>query len=985
MISIDSVKFDFLADNELFAQRLNARWDYSYEKDFEEVWEEVMCHYDREDKAIIIERLPLDLGILKEEEFDDRFAERLRIALHEYCRKWLSEDTSFPDQGIRKETLPHTALELLGFFLLHGYFPSFVEQRLMDISYLLSLVLRKDAYAFREFLETYGHYDFLYRRMVFQFTDEELENIVQTVRPSESKFINLYVRIQLRTYTLMKRADIGQYDYRNVVWTLVLAYLLSESRGRFDRKQLLVHTLHGIAAHFNFSFAEMTLLLTEGIRELENKVVQLPELWSILKEIRTDVQAGLRALEGTFYTIMFREIRACLRHLAGEEEAFVILSANRLKQIFSDRKLTRELLSSLSEEEIHILVGVLIPTEKEFIVFYAHTLDRRKNAGTFSGKAGDEFRILKWEFIFAVLVRLPASVFSRKLFVLSVLQQLAAHYNLSVGSLILLLTEDESLQGTFLSVQLLSVLLELKQELVPQTVEEFSWEKLSPESIITIWATPLLCRHFLEPFSEQQIEEVVARVLPGKYEFIRAYARLLDRGHTHGLLEGKAGSDFRTLKWEFIFSCILPGKESFFHRKSFVYSVLLRLATHYNLSVSELLGYFFRELKEMPDFVANNGLSEVLEELYKEHLLPLAIPEVVRRLDRRELESWLFHLFGESAILRDAGKEIYCEKWLIYLLDEQNELFRSLWKTGRLNSSFILGLINRKASLQRLWLRRIGDMRLLTIYQELLSVYAVLRTHCTEFYFLQSIAEYLSVWMVELTAKPFTAWSEEEIIRFLMGRIRQAVPPGVMGVLDKVYLRNDKNITEIINYINQLNKNVMIMETSNFEIPNAGIVLLAPFFPRLFMMAEYLSDDRRQFKNEELQNHAIFLLQYIIYGEEKEWLERDLLLNKVLVGMNVEAPLPSKVALTEKEKELADSLLENVKSMWSKIKNISTRAFREAFLIRKGSLSMKDDRWTLSVERKAYDVLLDSIPWSYSMLRTPWMHSLLMVNWRTKE
>lgn len=84
--------------------------------------------------------------------------------------------------------------------------------------------------------------------------------------------------------------------------------------------------------------------------------------------------------------------------------------------------------------------------------------------------------------------------------------------------------------------------------------------------------------------------------------------------------------------------------------------------------------------------------------------------------------------------------------------------------------------------------------------------------------------------MVELTAKPFTAWSEEEIIRFLMGRIRQAVPPGVMEVLDKVYLRNDKNITEIINYINQLNKNVMIMETSNFEIPNAGIVLLAPFF-----------------------------------------------------------------------------------------------------------------------------------------------------------
>lgn len=46
---------------------------------------------------------------------------------------------------------------------------------------------------------------------------------------------------------------------------------------------------------------------------------------------------------------------------------------------------------------------------------------------------------------------------------------------------------------------------------------------------------------------------------------------------------------------------------------------------------------------------------------------------------------------------------------------------------------------------------------------------------------------------------------------------------------------------------------------------------------------------------------------------------------------------------------------------------------------------MKDDRWILSVERKAYDVLLESLPWNCSMLRTPWMDLLLMVDWRTKE
>lgn len=97
-------------------------------------------------------------------------------------------------------------------------------------------------------------------------------------------------------------------------------------------------------------------------------------------------------------------------------------------------------------------------------------------------------------------------------------------------------------------------------------------------------------------------------------------------------------------------------------------------------------------------------------------------------------------------------------------------------------------------------------MRLLTVYQKFLSAYATMRSYFPEFHFLQSIADYLSVWMVELTARPFTAWSETEIIRFLTNRIRQGVPPGLMGVMDKVHQNFDKNVTEIINYINQLNK-----------------------------------------------------------------------------------------------------------------------------------------------------------------------------------
>ena len=38
--------------------------------------------------------------------------------------------------------------------------------------------------------------------------------------------------------------------------------------------------------------------------------------------------------------------------------------------------------------------------------------------------------------------------------------------------------------------------------------------------------------------------------------------------------------------------------------------------------------------------------------------------------------------------------------------------------------------------------------------------------------------------------------------------------------------------------------------------------------------------------------------------------------------------------------------------------------------------------WTLQVETRAVDVLLDQLPWGLSMIRTPWMHAMLNVDWR---
>lgn len=1015
MNTIGTVHIDFRMDNESFAQQLYARWDAFFRLVFEEVVDEVLSAYDREDEVLTIDTLSVDLGSLLETELDEQFPHRLREALRDYFHELMHREGNELLPGVHRETMAQGALELLCCFLLHGYLPLLNDERYKNVSLLLAEVLQAEAYRFREFLEAYGHYDFLYKRLVFQFSDEELEEIVRVVQPSESKFVNLYVRVQIRSYEEARKPDVSVTDYRDTVWILVLAYLFAESGSRFSRKQLVMHTLRGLSAHFNLSVALLVRILTDELYQLEQKVAQMPELWSILAEIRIDVRGELWALDGDYLHHAYRDIIAAVR-FGKTVESYFFLSAENLARILGEPKSCRELLAQLQESEIHTLVGAILPQEKEFIVSYAYTLDQHKEKGTFSGRAGSDFRLLKWEFIFSVLFSLPLSAFSRKQFVLGVLLRLSAHYNLSVGELIRLLFYDAGVRDTLLFLQLMPVLAELERELKPREEDVLPVTEIPLEELIALLSFGMSARVFIRRHTEQEIEAVIRRVLPGEGEFIVTYARLLEHEQRYHFLEGKAGSEFRALKWEFILACSFYDKGVTLQRKLFVYAVLQRLAAHYNQQVIDLLGYFYQELASTSSSFSGAGsgigshfgeeLCRLLREWYEEILLPLADTHAVKQMDKKAIREWLLSLFGEETMLSGGeatlsggeamllSKEVFVEKWLIYALEEQTELFRSLWKAGKLNERMLLGIVNRTPTLQRLWLRRIGDARVLDIYRRWQANYATLRSRYPEVYFLQSIAGYLSVWMVQLTGRAFSGWSAEEIIRFLVQRIRVSIPPGMSFEIDiaGTLLKNESTVNEIINQLKE-RKKIMEKETAfGLKVNNGGVTLLAPFFPRLFTLLDYLAADRKTFKDLESKQRAIFCIQYLVYGREQEYAEHELSLNKLLVNYEMESPLPRKLMLTEEEIKIADSLVDSVRMSWSKLKNTSPEGIRRAFIERGGNLVLVEERsrlttdncqqWELRIEEHAYDIILDSVPWGFKLVRFSWMNSIIEVKWR---
>lgn len=168
---------------------------------------------------------------------------------------------------------------------------------------------------------------------------------------------------------------------------------------------------------------------------------------------------------------------------------------------------------------------------------------------------------------------------------------------------------------------------------------------------------------------------------------------------------------------------------------------------------------------------------------------------------------------------------------------------------------------------------------------------------------------------------------------------------------------------------------------SGLYVHNAGLVLLHPLLATLFNRLQWL--DKGQFKGEAVQQRAVHLLQFLVYGAEKETEtpEQDLVLNKLLCGLSLEDPVPLESVLTEGEMSLGEELLRVVLQQWPKLGNTTIWGLRLTFLQRGGSLTETPEGWTLRVEQKGVDVLLPFLPWGWGMIKPTWMQKTLHVEW----
>lgn len=761
-------------------------------------------------------------------------------------------------------------------------------------------------------------------------SENEIISLVAVVIPQESGFIIGYAHSldqQKEQGTLQGKAG---GEFVKLKWQLIFTVLLENSGAALNRKYFVYGVLKKLAAHYNLVVLELLQYLQP---EMENAAVDA-SLRILLQELYREEQSK----QGISQPVISESLTVDLRQLIREAKPLKIAAKNRLWQQLSDAQQRKKLVIELTEDEQRRLVRHLMKTESTFILSYAANLDTQQERGTLEGKAGSEFRQLKWIFIWTVLTESYQTAFNRKQFVSQVLRNMAAHYNL---------THIELLSYFYSSKNSSLLTPEIKAILQTLYFEE-------QEEIVSL---------VLATGDKKNIQQLLMTLYPQERGFIWSLALWLEQAVHPALRLSVSTQAFNDTFWKIIFRLLLKSQKTVnFLRKRFLEMVLLQIAAHYRLEQYNLLT---PQLLSTASAQQSPELSRLLHELQRElttqadsELLFATSPPVLKTSETSEEKRI-------SKVLQTGDlKEI--DRLLATYNPQQHDFIRdfAVWLNSCLRHELLPSVTERDFG----WV----------IWNIVFSF--LLKNKQTAHFSRKAFLEFVLEQLAEHYRLPQDKLLNSQV---LLKHTAQPVPELTRLLQDILQEQTNKRSNELPRPENiQESLEPEIAEEEFLEstyIDNAGLALLTPYLPRLFDRLQLT--EAGSFKDRDAQIRAMFLLQYLVF-EHTEFPEYQMTFNKLLTGFQTGIPIPLSVDLTDAEKETADGLLQAVIQHWKKLNNTSIAGLRESFLRREGKICAIDEGLQLTVENRAYDMLLDSVPWGYSTIKFSWMKDSIHVKWR---
>ena len=535
----------------------------------------------------------------------------------------------------------------------------------------------------------------------------------------------------------------------------------------------------------------------------------------------------------------------------------------------------------------------------------------------------------------------------------------------------------------------------------------------------------------LSKLDEDGIVQIVRIIQPIEVDLIKTYTSILTKLHDQN--NQLTLLNFNQYKWDVVIFSLLKNRGSHFNMKSFVMSTLHQMSHHFNVSFEAL----FSSLITLSDTVLSSRKSEftkVILELKAEYRWQLTKGEVSDPKIKIEEEKKWFELNIETDVkLKEFFLLLYPFKNSIHWTFVQNNNL-SNWLSHNLNYSpkslkkiiksigfskrerhFIFKQLSIKQ--QQVWLKALLESKDLFIkyYQtDLEKIIGLIKylpnqkvqQHIQAFglaylfetenntkhhYFEALIFSIMNEWGIkwadmekelevsinilkpQLLSTLSLSFSKMKSVKVIVPKLRDVINKNEAKGKEVEFLKEGSNLNK--NTTNLVDEEIV---KDTVIITNAGLVILWPFINQFFNMTNLL--DGEKFKSEQEAVRATHLLQFLVTGKENHP-EHDLYLNKIICGVPINTAIEHVLKLTEKEIEVANSLLVGVIGNWPGMGSTTVEALRETFLTREGLVSFEEEAIELRVQNKTVDILLDSLPWSYSIVKLPWMKKMIQVLW----
>jgi hypothetical protein len=692
----------------------------------------------------------------------------------------------------------------------------------------------------------------------------------------------------------------------------------------------------------------------------------------------------------------------------------------------------QRLVHLFSGKQLSLLVSAIEPSELDFIVEHQHTLIESYKRG---GKVlpENDFNKVLWEITLNFLVEDRGTVFNRKSFLKNSLEKISQVRGVNFQDLLELIIrhgEEHNLNDSVFY----SVIREIGKE---ENLPLLDKEKKNTEDLTKEHTSVLLYIKEGIPFGENtektpsnSFGEISKRVLnteTANKELLRVLFSnaVSEEAFNRGIL-----IYFNNNRIDLLMNKMMADISEWVELVSEIFEAVRTGGYKYKFYFTEIS--FFAILRDLMNCdLKNNNAESVWKELVK-------VLSKQLRTESGNILSFLHEYKILSARTESIKKQI-AEPHRSIKQKQQEDIFQEVLKTNSdflnleniyeeepdkfiytLKSSanpqllketifaiqseeFILKLFNRLAREERAYIKELTDDLISMakefkglfedtkqFYQHLFqfAVWYALSSNSAKLYSGDFVKDFFSYW-ANKTSKPVAVLIKQTVI--LLPKLSEPLKTSLPFILIKwqkeetKHKELERNEDPENNLIKERKIHKRERENAGEEfpdsifVPNAGLVILWPFIKRFLEMAGLVKENK--FISEEAQNRALYLLQYLVVGNVQAE-EYQLTLNKILCGLDWQYPALQIKEITEQEKQIAEGLLQAVIQQWNKLGSTSVDGLRGTFLWRNGKLFQEDGQWRLQIEKKTFDILLDHLPWSVSMIRFPWMEKVMSCEWR---